>query len=104
MYGSAGQSWKYTLPMTIMQKGMTTVMLQAMVQPMVPSSSRITFTTKSTTFLEALCVSRILPNSESYEGGSAVAHKTSQKMNHTYCQQWLTVGIHSFLVRWRRSP
>ena len=80
MYGSAGQSWKYTLPMTIMQKGMTTVMLQAMVQPMVPSSSRITFTTKSTTFLEALCVSRILPNSESYEGGSAVAHKTIQKM------------------------
>ena len=30
-----------------------------------------TFTTKSTTFLEALWVSRILPKSESYEGGSA---------------------------------
>ena len=30
-----------------------------------------TFTTKSITFLEALWVSRILPKSESYEGGSA---------------------------------
>ena len=53
------------LPMTIMQTGMTMVMLQAMVQPMVPSSSRITFTTKSMAFLEALCVSLIRPNSES---------------------------------------
>ena len=57
--------------MTIIQTGMTTVMLQAIVQPMVPSSSRMTFTTKSMTFLEALCVSLILPNRESYEGGSA---------------------------------
>ena len=57
--------------MTIIQKGMTTVMEQAMVQPMVPRRRRITFTTKSITFLLALCVSRIRPNRESYEGGSA---------------------------------
>ena len=61
--------------MTIMQKGMTTVMEQAMVQPMVPSKSRITFTTKSITFLLALCVSRMRPNRESYEGGSAVSNR-----------------------------
>ena len=54
-----------------MQKGMTTVMEQAMVQPIVPRRSRITFTTKSITFLLALCVSRMRPNRESYEGGSA---------------------------------
>jgi hypothetical protein len=60
-----------------MQTGMTMVMLQAMVQPMVPSSSRITFTTKSITFLLALCVSRILPNRESYEGGSALGSTAS---------------------------
>ena len=63
--------------MTIMHTGMTIVMEQAMVHPMVPSRSSITFTTKSITFLvevvvevvtvhlEALCVSLILPNSES---------------------------------------
>ena len=32
------------LPMTIIQTGMTMVILQAMVQPMVPRSSRITWT------------------------------------------------------------
>ena len=61
--------------MTIMQKGMTTVMLQAIVHPIVPSRRRITLTTKSMTFLEALCVSRILPNNESYDGGSAEDEK-----------------------------
>ena len=71
MYGSAGQSWKYTLPMTIIQKGMTTVILHAIVHPIVPKRSSVTFSTKSITFLEALCVSLILPNKESYEGGSA---------------------------------
>ena len=57
--------------MTIMQTGMTTVILQAMVHPIVPRSNRITLTTKSITFLDALCVSLIRPNKESYEGGSA---------------------------------
>ena len=61
-----------TLPMTIMQTGMTTVMLQAMVQPMVPRRRRITLTRKSITLRLALCVSRIRPNRESYDGGSAV--------------------------------
>ena len=57
--------------MTIIQKGMTTVILQAIVHPIVPKRSSVTFNTKSITFLEALCVSLILPNKESYEGGSA---------------------------------
>jgi hypothetical protein len=38
MYGSAGHSLKWTDPMTIMQSGITMVMEQAIVQPMVPSN------------------------------------------------------------------
>ena len=65
IYGSAGQSLKWIDPMTIMQIGMTTVTLQAIVQPMVPNKRRSNLAKKSMKFREALCVSRIRPKSES---------------------------------------
>ena len=46
--------------------------LLPMVHPIVPSRRSKSFARKSIKFLDALCVSRMRPNSESYDGGSAV--------------------------------
>ena len=46
-----------------------------MVQPMVPKRRSSNLAKKSMKFREALCVSLIRPNSESYDGGSAVYEK-----------------------------
>ena len=43
-----------------------------MVQPMVPKRRSSNLARKSMKFREALCVSLILPNNESYDGGSAI--------------------------------
>ena len=43
-----------------------------MVQPMVPNRRSSNLAKKSMKFREALCVSLIRPNNESYDGGSAV--------------------------------
>ena len=58
-----------------MQIGMNTVTPQAMVQPMVPNKSRSNLAKKSMKLREDLCVSRIRPNNESYDGGSAEKSK-----------------------------
>ena len=46
-----------------------------MVQPMVPNRRSSNLAKKSMKFREALCVSLIRPNNESYDGGSAVYEK-----------------------------
>ena len=46
-----------------------------MVQPMVPKRRSSNLAKKSMKFREALCVSLIRPNNESYDGGSAVYEK-----------------------------
>ena len=43
-----------------------------MVQPIVPKRRSSNLARKSMKFREALCVSLILPNNESYDGGSAI--------------------------------
>ena len=46
-----------------------------MVQPMVPKRRSSNLAKKSMKFREALCVSLIRPNNESYDGGSAANEK-----------------------------
>ena len=65
MYGSAGQSLKCTDPTMIMTTGMTMVTEQAMVQPIVPTNSKISLSRKSRRLREALWVSRMRPKRES---------------------------------------
>ena len=77
MLGSTGQSWRWMAPMMIMHTGMMTVRPQAIVQPIVPISNKINLAKKSIRLRDDLWVSRILPNRESYEGGSAETFQKS---------------------------